>query len=443
MSRPMKNSGLEWIEEIPEGWSVTQLGRIGKFSASGIDKKVNEKEVPVKIINYTDIYRNKTMIIDSTIDFMEVTCSLDKRESHLVEVGDIIFTPSSETIEEIGRSSVVYETVENLSFSYHVLKYHPLIEMNLSFKKYLCNNHFLYNYFSSKAVGTIRKTLNRQDFKLAPVLIPTIKEQQKIADFLDEKTSQIDSIIENTKQSIIEFKKYKQALITETVTKGLNPDVKMKASGIKWIGEIPEDWEITKFKYEIYTRGRLGWKGLTADEYVKEGKIFLATPNIKGSEIDFTNVNYITDERYQESPEIMLSEGDVLLTKDGSTLGTVNVIRFLPKEATVNSSIAVLTPSENLHSLYLYNYIKSSYIQNLINRKKDGMGVPHLFQKDIREFNLLLPEIQEQQQIANYLDEKCTHIDSLIADKEQLIREFEDYKKALIFEYVTGKKEVE
>ena len=103
----MKNSGLEWIEEIPEGWSVTQLGRIGKFSASGIDKKVNEKEVPVKIINYTDIYRNKTMIIDSTIDFMEVTCSLDKRESHLVEVGDIIFTPSSETIEEIGRSSVV------------------------------------------------------------------------------------------------------------------------------------------------------------------------------------------------------------------------------------------------------------------------------------------------------------------------------------------------
>lgn len=355
----MKNSGLEWIEEIPEGWSVTQLGRIGKFSASGIDKKVNEKEVPVKIINYTDIYRNKTMIIDSTIDFMEVTCSLDKRESHLVEVGDIIFTPSSETIEEIGRSSVVYETVENLSFSYHVLKYHPLIEMNLSFKKYLCNNHFLYNYFSSKAVGTIRKTLNRQDFKLAPVLIPTIKEQQKIADFLDEKTSQIDSIIENTKQSIIEFKKYKQALITETVTKGLNPDVKMKASGIKWIGEIPEDWEITKFKYEIYTRGRLGWKGLTADEYVNEGKIFLATPNIKGSEIDFTNVNYITDERYQESPEIMLSEGDVLLTKDGSTLGTVNVIRFLPKEATVNSSIAVLTPSENLHSLYLYNYIKT------------------------------------------------------------------------------------
>ena len=338
---------------------------------------------------------------------------------------------------------VVYETVENLSFSYHVLKYHPLIEMNLSFKKYLCNNHFLYNYFSSKAVGTIRKTLNRQDFKLAPVLIPTIKEQQKIADFLDEKTSQIDSIIENTKQSIIEFKKYKQALITETVTKGLNPDVKMKASGIKWIGEIPEDWEITKFKYEIYTRGRLGWKGLTADEYVNEGKIFLATPNIKGSEIDFTNVNYITDERYQESPEIMLSEGDVLLTKDGSTLGTVNVIRFLPKEATVNSSIAVLTPSENLHSLYLYNYIKSSYIQNLNNRKKDGMGVPHLFQKDIREFNLLLPEIQEQQQIANYLDEKCTHIDSLIADKEQLIRELEDYKKALIFEYVTGKKEVE
>lgn len=324
------------------------------------------------------------------------------------------------------------------AYSRYILRNQESLEYYNYLLTYLDDKKILLSFAKS-----LRNTLTDEYFGAVKTLLPPVHEQQKIAAFLDEKTIQIDAIIDNTKQSIIEFKKYKQALITETVTKGLNPDVKMKASGIKWIGEIPEDWEITKFKYEIYTRGRLGWKGLTADEYVNEGKIFLATPNIKGSEIDFTNVNYITDERYQESPEIMLSEGDVLLTKDGSTLGTVNVIRFLPKEATVNSSIAVLTPSENLHSLYLYNYIKSSYIQNLINRKKDGMGVPHLFQKDIREFNLLLPEIQEQQQIANYLDEKCTHIDSLIADKEQLIREFEDYKKALIFEYVTGKKEVE
>ncbi|PTB87308.1 hypothetical protein C9925_01820 [cyanobacterium G8-9] len=157
----------------------------------------------------------------------------------------------------------------------------------------------------------------------------------------------------------------------------------MKDSGVEWLGEIPEHWGKSKLGYETKVKARLGWKGLKAEEYVQDGYIFIATPNIKNNEIDFTNVNYITEARYKESPEIMLEVGDVLVTKDGSTTGTTNVVRTLPKPATVNSSIAVIRPNKKLHSIFLYYYFVSTYIQETINLLRGGMGVPHLFQAEI------------------------------------------------------------
>ena len=127
-----------------------------------------------------------------------------------------------------------------------------------------------------------------------------------------------------------------------------------------------------------------------AFEAVDEGYVFLATPNIKDNEIDFKDVNRITKERYEESPEIMLEVGDVLVTKDGSTTGTTNIVKFLPEPATVNSSIAVLRTKGKINSAYLYYFFVSHYTQNIINRMRGGMGVPHLFQADLRKFSILV-----------------------------------------------------
>src|ERR1700683_1452248 len=138
--------------------------------------------------------------------------------------------------------------------------------------------------------------------------------------------------------------------------------------------EIPTSWQLSRLGYETWVRARLGWKGLKAEEYVEQGYTLLATPNIKGREIDFENVNYITRDRYDESPEIKLRVGDVLVAKDGSTLGTVNVVRTLPAEATVNSSIAVITPSARLQSHYLFYLFQSAYIEQTIAMVKGGMG---------------------------------------------------------------------
>jgi type I restriction enzyme S subunit len=210
-----------------------------------------------------------------------------------------------------------------------------------------------------------------------------------------------------------------------------------KDSDVEWLGEIPEHWEVTKLGAKCSVKARLGWKGLKASEYVEEGYIFLSTPNIKEKKIDFDNVNYITADRYFESPEIMLEVDDVLIAKDGSTLGIVNVVRSLPAPTTVNSSIAVIRHKQSFDSVFLYYFLASDYTQNVIQSMKDGMGVPHLFQADLRKFTVLTPPISEQQAIASFLDRETAKIDALIAKKERLIELLQEKRTAIISHAVT------
>ena len=210
-----------------------------------------------------------------------------------------------------------------------------------------------------------------------------------------------------------------------------------KPSGVEWLGPVPEGWSISKLGFHASVKARLGWKGLKADEYVDEGFIFLSTPNIKNRHIDFDNVNYITKERYLESPEIMLEVGDVLIAKDGSTLGTTNVVRNLPAPATVNSSIAVLRPESNLDSSFLYWIMTCPYTQSIIQQVKDGQGVPHLFQADLRKFRVWLPSYKEQRTIAAHLNRETTRIDTLIEKKQRQIELLQEKRTALISHAVT------
>jgi type I restriction enzyme S subunit len=213
---------------------------------------------------------------------------------------------------------------------------------------------------------------------------------------------------------------------------------KYKDSGLEWLGEIPENWELKRVKTIGVVNGRVGWKALKASEYVdKSDYFFLATPNIKNNEIDFVNVNYLTKERYDESPEIMLEIDDILLTKDGSTLGTVNIVKYLPSKGTVNSSIAVLRFNKHFFNKFVFYQIKSDYLQNVISLKKDGAGVPHLFQKDINNFAIISPPIKTQTAIAEYLDEKTAQIDKKIELLRAKKEKYRELRKMIVNEAVT------
>ncbi|MEO3387085.1 restriction endonuclease subunit S [Mesorhizobium sp. CAU 1741] len=201
--------------------------------------------------------------------------------------------------------------------------------------------------------------------------------------------------------------------------------------------KLPEKWIMSRLGWEAWVRARLGWKGLKAEEYVDEGYALLATPNIKGRDIDFSNVNYISSLRYEESPEIKLRLGDVLLAKDGSTLGTVNLVRELPTPATVNSSIAVITPGPRLNGSYAYYLFQSHQMAALIEQAKGGMGVPHLFQEDLIKFQHPLPPIEEQVAIGAFLDRETGKIDALAEEQNRLIKLLKEKRDALVAHAVT------
>ena len=245
-----KDSGIQWIGEIPEGWEVRKISSFGFFSSSGIDKKTEPDESLVKMVNYTDIYGNDSLVIDSKRELMTVSCPMEKIISCNLKRGDIVFTPSSETEEDIGLSAVILENLKNTVFSYHVIRFRPIIEIKLLYKKYIGNNHFVLSQFSRMCKGTTRQILTHNDFKGILTILPPIEDQTAIANFLDKKTAKIDALIEKDKKLIALLKEKRTALINHAVTKGLDPNVKLKDSGIQWIGKIPEGWEVHRLKFK-------------------------------------------------------------------------------------------------------------------------------------------------------------------------------------------------
>ncbi|MFN8304424.1 MAG: Abi family protein [Saprospiraceae bacterium] len=408
-----KPSGVEWMGEVPEHWEVKKLKRLAKI-CNGQDHKnvwTEDGEYP---------------IIGTGGEF--------GRANSFLSNGPSVILGRKGTIDKPQFIEHPFWSVDTAYFTEIYNFTDP------KFFYYCCTTIQFDRYKYGSAVPSMtQETLNQ-----IPFATPPLPEQTAIAAYLDRKTAQIDQTIAEKERLIELFREERQALINHAVTKGIRPGVKMKDSGVEWIGEVPEGWEVSKLKYYVRTKARLGWKGLKAEEYVESGFGFLSTPNIKGAEIDFEKINFITEERYEESPEIMLEEGDVLLAKDGSTLGIVNIVKTLPFPCTVNSSIAVLRVFEKteLHPAFLKYYIESDFTQNVIQNLKAGMGVPHLFQADINNFEILLPPIQEQVAIAAHIDQKTTQIDTAISGIQQEIALLQEYRQALIFEAVTGKIDV-
>lgn len=431
LTRQIKDSGVEWIGEIPVDWDMK---KVKSFLKEKSEKNHGDEEV-------LSLYRDYGVVPKNSRDDNHNVTSQDTSSYKFVKKDNVVINKMKAWQGSLAVSK--YQGI--VSPAYFVYEIKNKIEIVPEFLHYALRNPLYTQVYQRLSAGLRigQWDLSKSEFNNLLYPIPPVETQIKIVKHINEKTEIINLIIQETQQSIEELKKYKQSIISEVVTKGLDKNVEMKDSSIGWIGDIPCNWMVSKFKNELLIRGRVGWKGLTASEYIDEkGYAFLSTPDIKDEYIDFSNVNHITKERYDESPEIMLEVGDVLLTKDGSTLGTTNIVRQLPEPATVNSSLAVLKVKEKLYPLYLFYFIQSSFIQAKIAFIKNGMGVPHLFQKDIKEFEITIPDYKEQQRIAEYLENKIGRLNELIRLKREILSEYELYKKSLIYEYVTGKKEV-
>lgn len=438
-----KDSGIAWIGEIPGEWRVMRLGKIGTFSASGIDKKSNEKEKAIHIINYTDVYGNESHELHPK-DYMLVTATEEKCNDHQVEEGDMIFTPSSETIEDIGLSAVVMQKLPNTAYSYHVLRYRST-NIDKNFKKYICNNHFVQNYFSSKATGSIRKTLCRQDFKDCVVLLPPFLEQQSISSFLDTKCGEIDSLISIQEEMISELLAYKQSVIAEAVTKGLDKKAKMKNSGVEWIGDIPEEWSFTKLKNII--------------NYIESGvSVNAGLEEVSHKDIGVLKTSCVSKNKFLANECKKVFETELSRVACPVKANTIIVSRMNTPELVgacgyVDRDYNNIFLPDRLWQVHFLNttFVKFVYYSLISKRTKSyfsslssgtSSSMQNISQPQFQNAVIALPPLPVQQAIATYLDEKTSQIDSLIALKQSKIESLKEYKKSIIYEYVTGKKRV-
>ena len=432
MARKMKDSGIEWIGEIPEGWEVAPLKRFASIQTGNTPTKTSDSN-----------YYASTGIPWIKPDNLGYSHSISKTSEYLTSEGALcarIMPPNTVYVCCIGSLGKVGYSSISCACNQQI---NALIFNDLMFWKY---GYYLTIAQESQYLlfgnGNVLQIINSTSQGNIACVLPPLENQHLIACYLDSVCSDIEVLISKARSSIEEYKKLKQAVITQAVTKGVRGEREMKDSGVEWVSYIPVDWNTIKLKYCTYIRARLGWRALKADEYVESGFPFLSAFNIVNNALHFTNLNYINQFRYDESPEIQLKIGDVLLVKDGAGIGKCAIVENMPIPSTVNGSIAVISSTSFITPKYLYYYFLSEMFQQHIDLLKDGMGVPRLFQSDLKEIKIAFPSKDEQKEIADYLDAKCAEIDRLIAKKEQLVKELESYRKSLIYEVVTGKREV-
>lgn len=434
----MKYSGVEWIGNIPAVWKINKIKNMANVytgnSISDDDKGLYEDSED----SFPYIATKDINIINNNIDYGNGMYTKKKDKKFKVAfAGDTLLC-----IEGGSAGKKIARINQNVSFVNKLCCFHTNI-MNSNYLYYSIMSESFAEPFRQNIFGLIGG-VGQSVLKQFNICVPNIKEQKLIADFLDEKIDIIDGIICDLNNQIEILCKYKKQLISEAVTKGLNKKVSIKDSGIEWIGSIPEHWDIKLIKNICSLKGRIGWEGLTKDEYISEGPILITGINFDNGSIDWNSCEHVSEWRYNQAKSIQIKNKDLLITKDG-TVGKVAIVKDCPEKVTLNSGVLLLRPLNNEYiEKYLYYVLLSNEFWHWFEIENIGnTTIIHLYQNRFAKFKLALPPIDEQKEIVNYLDIKCSEIEEILNSKIKQKEQMEQYKKSVIYEYVTGKKRVE
>ena len=421
----MKQSGIDWIGEIPDDWKINQLSQI---VSQVKNKNTGLKENNLLSLSYGKIKRKNINTNDGLLP-----ASFDGY--NIISDGDIVLRltdlQNDHTSLRVGRA-----TEQGIITSAYTTL-HPVDYDNSKYLYYILHSFDLKKGFYGMGSG-VRQGLNYDEVKTLKVPLPPKATQQRIAEYLDSKCAQIDSIIEESKKSIEEYKAWKQSVIFEAVT-GKNLNCKKKDSGIEWIGEIPEGWEVRKIRTianiirggsprpidEFMTNSESGFNWIKIGDTVKGSKYITSTKaKIIKEGLSKTRI---------------VNPGDLVLTNSMS-FGEPYILKI--NGCIHDGWVAFSQIIKSVNKEFLYYFLRSSFCNTQFQLQVDGGVVQNLNIDKIKSTTLFLPPLSEQESIAKMLDSKCAQIDSLIAEKESLIADLTEYKKSLIFEVVTGKRSI-
>ena len=420
--REMKNSGVEWIGQIPKGWEL----RRAKTLFTQRNSKGNEIEV---LLSPTQKYG---VVPQSQLEgVVQVKEDTDLQMFKTVHKGDFVISLRS---FQGGFEYSLYEGV--CSPAYQV--FYPTSPICDTYYRYLFKSQSFISKMNNLTVG-IREGKNIQyvDFANSQIPVPPLAEQERIAAFLDAECAEIDAVLEKTRASIEEYKKLKQAVITQAVTKGIRGDRPMKDSGIEWIGDIPVEWTASKIKYCTEFAPSCNTSHLSEDSLVT----FTPMECIKNGYFENREAHFSA----LSSSYTQYQDGDIVFAKVTPCFenGNIAIMQGLSAGVGFGSSELFVIRPQSINTEFIFYYLQNDIFKQYACATMTGTGgLKRVSPTFVRNYSIFIPCNEEQLEIVRYLNEKCSGIEVLIAKKQQYITEIENYKNSLIYEYVTGKKEV-
>lgn len=412
----MKPSGIEWIGDIPDDWEVLKYKYAGRFEKGKLPKFINRENKGSPIIGASEMNGGLPILFTEDSDIPK--CRKD----------DVLF------LWDGANAGLVSSGLDGI-LSSTVVKYVCTNSINIKYLFYLTK--YYEKYFKSKVNGTTIPHMSYDFINDCPLLEPPLRTQQKIADYLDEKCGEIDATIAKQKESIEKLKAYKQSLISETVTKGLDKSAPLKPSGIEWIGDIPDDWEVTKISrlYSIQLGKMLQpEKKSSGDTY----EPYICAANLSSGTFRLDEVKYM----WISEPEkdIYRLKRDDLLVTEGGDVGISSIWKDDISPCYFQNALHRVVPKKGNSNRFLHYWLivlKSvGYIDLICNKST----IAHFTKEKFAQSLILSIPLQTQEKIADYLDSKCSQIDKYITEKQNIIQKLDAYKKSLIFECVTGKR---
>ena len=418
-----KDSGVEWLGEVPSHWDVQR----SKFIFKKIERKVNEEDQIVTC------FRDGQVTLRANRRTEGFTNALKEHGYQGIRKGDLVIHAMDAFAGAIGIS----DSDGKATPVYSVCLPHDKQKIDVYFYAYYLRNLALSGFISSLAKGIRERSTDFRYADFAELLlpIPPYLEQQKIAQFLDDKTAKIDQAVDLAEKQIALLKEHKQILIQNAVTRGLNPDVPLKDSGVEWIGQVPEHWDVKKLKNIA-----LIFNGATPSSNNQDywdGNIVWITPK------DINNIKFITSSErkitqkgYENCGSYLVSPGTIVIT----TRAPIGKVAITDVELCTNQGCKSLVLNEKINNIFLYYYLTVS--TEYLNSLGSGTTFMELSGTALGIIKVPFPSIQEQQQIADYLDTQTAKIDQAIALKTAHIEKLKEYKSVLINDVVTGKVRV-
>ncbi|MGA2545137.1 MAG: restriction endonuclease subunit S [Rectinemataceae bacterium] len=424
---------------IPPDWNARRLKYIANIQFSNVDKNIDEGEVEVQLCNYVDVYKND--FVTSHLDFMKASASLAEIEKFLLHKGDVLLTKDSETADDIGIPAYLDEEIERLVCGYHlaILRSKKGIDGKYLFR--FLSSRFVASYFETRANGITRFAIGLDTVGSSLVFYPEFAKQRAIADYLDKHSARIDELIVKKEKQVELLQEKRQAIITRAATKGLDPNAKMKDSGIEWIGEIPVGWEVKRLCFCVsFISGATPDKG---NDLYWDGDIPWVSPKDMKRRYIQESIDHISEDAVKEAGLRFVPKRTILVVVRGMILVHSFPVAITTTELTINQDIKALIFRSEFdleYAAYLLSGLEKVIISLYIEISAHGTKVLRL--DGWKDFPVLYPPLEEQRKIADFIKDRTKSLDSIIETIEKSIILLREYRSSLITAAVSGQIDV-